>query len=513
MPREPPGPDSEAIEPPLGASDGGLRGSAVRGSFWSALQQFSDKGLRWVVYLVLAALIGPGEIGLVALALAFIDAMSLLLNQGLSAAIVQRRDLLRIHLDTAFWCNVAFAALLAVATLFGAGQIAALLRTPDLISILPWLAAAFLLTAGSATHDALLRRHLDFRALALRTVIGRLAGAIVGVVLALRGAGAFALVWMHLVSQAVSLVVLWIASGWRPALRCSWKAYLELLHFGSRMIGVQIATTARERGDVLLLGTLLGKDALGFYEIGKGLVGGLVGMIGAAVGPVIWSTLSRLQSDRERLRRAVQEAAQLSAVAVAPLAFGLMILAPQLVPFLYRGATDWSPAVPVVQALCAYRLALTLGSPIRSGLAAISRMRERLRLDLAATALILVVLAGAATLGADLAQVAWSMAAAALLAVPLELLLGRRLLGLDALAYLRALGAPLLAALATAASTLAARRIEALEALGEPWHMLVLVAVGALSFVVALRLFGPSLWRRLLDNLALVLPGRFAAKQ
>ena len=86
----------------------GPSNSAVRGAVpWSFVMSMGQIGLSSLTLFIMAALVGPAAFGTIALALVLVLFLKLLLEQGMGAAIVQREDLQREHLDAAFWMVMA----------------------------------------------------------------------------------------------------------------------------------------------------------------------------------------------------------------------------------------------------------------------------------------------------------------------------------------------------------------------------------------------------------------------
>ena len=69
--------------------------------------------------------------------------VTIVMDQGLTAAIVQRKTLDTEHLNTAFWVNVGFGLLLTLSTIAVAGKMATLFGEPELKSVLQWLSLAY----------------------------------------------------------------------------------------------------------------------------------------------------------------------------------------------------------------------------------------------------------------------------------------------------------------------------------------------------------------------------------
>ena len=68
---------------------------------------WGQRGLATAFTFVLAAMLGPHDFGLMAMGLAFVALIQVVLEQGISTAIIQRDKLDDEHLDSAFWLNLA----------------------------------------------------------------------------------------------------------------------------------------------------------------------------------------------------------------------------------------------------------------------------------------------------------------------------------------------------------------------------------------------------------------------
>ena len=76
---------------------------------WAFAMNWGQRGLTTLFTFVLAAILGPHDFGVVAMALIYVTFIDGFVEQGLGTAIVQRKDLDKEHLDSAFWLNLAWS--------------------------------------------------------------------------------------------------------------------------------------------------------------------------------------------------------------------------------------------------------------------------------------------------------------------------------------------------------------------------------------------------------------------
>jgi len=479
-----------------------LRAAALRGTFWSALQQVGDKGVRLLVYLLLARILSPRPFGLVALATAYVDFLQLFRNQGVTAAIVQREDLRDEHLDSAFWGGIGFGAAMAIAGIVSAPSFAHLADQPELAPIVRWLSLAFILGALASVQEAVLRRNLQFRALAVRAFIGQVVAGLAGVGAALTGWGVWSLVAMLLVDQVVGAVLLWRASPWRPRLRYVWARHRELLGFGVSMLGVELIRFGRDRADNLLIGFALGATALGYYSVAWKIVNGISGLVMGSVGAVAWSTFSRLQREPRRLARAIVETAGMVGLVTWPVFLGAAATAPVLVEAIL--GPSWAPGAPVLAALALAAVVRSVAGLQLTAMTAVGAIRRRIVIEALMAGVILAAIV--ATVSHGIVPVAWAYTLSLTTLLPVVLTIASRVLPLDTPGYLRAYRIPLTASLVMLGPVILARAFLA-QRFGPVLELALLVGLGGVIYIGVVRLIAPDAIRGALANARVALTG------
>ena len=337
-------PPFDARNPP-----GGLGRAAVRGLAWTMLRSVSSRLVGSVVFVVLARLLDPKAFGTVALASVFVVFLSLLVESGFGEAVIQRKQVTDEDLNTAFWVNNAFGLVLALTMAACAGWLATLFHQPELAPVLRALSLVFVLAALASVPQALLRRELRFRQLALRGLTATIAGGAVGVGMALAGLGVWSLVGQILANTLVGTAVLWLACSWRPGATVSRSSFVALFRFGANILGERVALFASRRSDDFLIGLVLGPVALGLYTAAYRILLLLTEVIIWTVEGVVFPVFSRLQGDPERSKRAFYTVTQLCSAVATPAFLLLAVLAPELT--LVAFGPKWTGAIPVMRVL------------------------------------------------------------------------------------------------------------------------------------------------------------------
>lgn len=335
-------------------STGGVARKVPRPTFsqaasWSFVMQGGRQALRVGLTFVLAALLGPEAYGIAAMALVYVMFIDMLQQQGMSAALIQRKDLTKGHLDTAFWLLAASGIVLVAVTFATAGWWADVNGTPELYAVIIGLTPVIPLKNLSIVQASLLRREMAFKRLAQRDLIAIAAGGAVGVAAALGGWGVWSLVAQQVTVEAVAVVVLWRVSDWRPGREVSRARASELVAFSSGLLLSSIGNFVNNQADTLLIGLFFGPRVVGIYRLGLRLVETLVVVLTRSVQSVGLPDLAPVVADPLELRRRLDRLARLAAITTVP---ALGILAGVAVPLMGLLGPEWAAAAPVAQVLC-----------------------------------------------------------------------------------------------------------------------------------------------------------------
>lgn len=334
---------------PARAPDPRDAGSVVKAVAWSAAHSWGSSFFAFLVTIVLARLLEPVDFGLVAMAMVYIHFVDIFVQQGLGEAVIQRSQIERAHLDSAFWISMGASVALAVASVAMARPIATIFREPDLAPVVAWLSLNLVFSGLQATQKAILKRELRFAELAVRALIANFVGGVAGVGGALAGLGVWSLVIQTLVGQAVSAALLWHISDWRPAWRVSMRHFRDLFRFGASVFASNIFTFANRHLDDLLIGVFLGSVPLGFYTIAYQIVSKATTLLVSVINRVAFPVFSRFQDDPVRMRDSFYAATRYTSLVAFPAFLGVFAVAPEFITVVY--GAKWTTSIPVLQVL------------------------------------------------------------------------------------------------------------------------------------------------------------------
>ena len=253
--------------------------------------------------MLLARLLTPGDFGLVSMVTGVTGFAEAFKDAGLSLATIQRERITQQQVSTLFWINVGLSIILTALVLALAPVLAVFYHDPRLSWVAAAIACTFLLGGLTVQHQALLRRNLRFKALAVIDIISLATGVLTAIGMAVMGFHYWALVGMTLMSAVTNVVAVWIILPWRPSRPQRGSGVRPLVNFGGNIVTIRFAYCFVSNAPNVLIGWYWGAGAVGLYQKAYSLLMFAIDQIHGPVAAVALSPLSRVQSEPERFRR------------------------------------------------------------------------------------------------------------------------------------------------------------------------------------------------------------------
>jgi O-antigen/teichoic acid export membrane protein len=464
---------------------GQFRGAVMRGLAWKAGTQFVAQITRLVVAVVVARLLSPHDYGVAGMVLVFSSLLLVFSDLSLGAALVQREKISQADKSTVFWTSVGAGLLFTLVGIAVSGAVAGFFHEPQVKPLFIALSCGFFITSIATTHSALLNRDLRFKSLELRQMAGIVAGAVVGITLAVEGGGAWAIIGQQLATMTVSTVCLWWFSSWRPSLSFSLPSLKRLGGFSANVFGTRLLFYVTRNLDNLLVGRYIGAAALGAYSLSYSVMLVPFNQIAGPIQEVLYPAFSRMQDESQRMARVWIDVNRLVGAVSIPALVGLAIVGPEFVQTVL--GDKWMPAVAVIQVLCWVGLLQSLQRLNSSILQARDRTRDLLVYS------IVVLVGGVAAFVAGLpwgiVGVATAYAVMSTIVEPYYTWLTARSLGISVLALPRALAGVAQATAGMALVVIPLRLGLVGAGVSAPGRLVILVLCGTLVYIPL------ALWR------------------
>ena len=326
---------------------------------WIATTQIAVQLGRLALAVILARLLVPADFGVVSLGMIVVAFVDIALGDvGTAAVIVQRQDLTDYEISSLFWFNICVGAASTGVALVASPLMSHVIDHPDVVLAFRVVAFSFVIASVRMAHLAVLRRELRYRDLAVLDVAAFLLNFVVGVGLAVAGAGLWSLIVGTITGNIAMTLGSWMFSGFRPSVTFRWAHLRSVATFSLNLSAFRFVNFFVQQGDRFLVGAYLGADALGFYSQANRLVRYPLDTATIVYRRVLVPAMSRDQDDLARLRAAFLRSTGVIAVIVVPFTLLAAVLAEPLI--LALPGEQWLPAVPLIRLLAVVGLLQTV---------------------------------------------------------------------------------------------------------------------------------------------------------
>jgi O-antigen/teichoic acid export membrane protein len=337
---------------------------------------------------ILARILTPGEFGLFATVTALYGLPTVLVQQGVGDALVQRAELTAEDVGTAMTLLLVSALCLLMAMWLAAPWLAHALDLPDLVLPLRTISLLIPVAAISQILRSDARRRLQFERIAAVDIVGAVIGnSTVSIALALAGFGYWALI-CGVMAQELARMAGFGIGRWRLCRPSFASQSVKALFSFSALSSLWTALGHLFRtGERLVLPPYLGIEAVGFLSRARNVVSVFSEFFGMPVNQVLFPVLSRLQNERERVVRGYREVIAFSALLALPSAVVISALAAPLVA-VFLGE-QWDSIVPILRILAGNIVFAVITMPIVATVRSLGDQKEAVLLTAAQSAALL----------------------------------------------------------------------------------------------------------------------------
>lgn len=350
-----------------------LRKQAFSGVRWTTFSSVVGTVLQVSQLAILARFLAPEEFGLMALAMVVIGFSQSFVDMGISNAIIHEQHITQGQLSTLYWLNVLAGTVVFVVITILSPFSSRFYNEKDLASILVLIGLTFVIQPFGQQFRVLMQKELRLDAIAIIEVTSKFAGFGLSIWLAFRGFGVYALVYATLVTAFISTLCL-IALCWRdhrPKLYFKFDEVKNFIGFGAYQMGDKSINYLSAHIDKILIGKILGMEALGFYNLAWQLIIFPLQRINPIVNLVAFPIYSQLQHDRTELARYYTFSLQALSLVTVPLLIFMAFFSSEII-FIFYG-DGWEQAAVLLSILSVVGIIKALGNPGGSVVLALGR--------------------------------------------------------------------------------------------------------------------------------------------
>lgn len=324
-----------------------LKMKTAKGLSWSLLEVFFNKGINFLVGIILARILSPSEFGLIGVLTIFISILSTLIESGFTTALIRKISARSIDYNTVFYFNIVSSIFLYGTLYLLAPLISQFFDDNNIILLLRTLGFVLIFSSFGIIQKTILTKQLNFKIQAKISIVSSIISGMLGVFLAINNYGVWSLVIREISRQFLISVFFWIFSNWRPAVEFSTKSLFSLFGFGSKILFANLLESAYRNIYYTIIGKFFTISELGQYTRAEQFNSLFSNTLTSVIQRVSFPVFSQLQNNDDKLKLYFKQAIQTAAIVTFPLMLGLIAVAEPLLLVLI--GDKWHQAIIYLQ--------------------------------------------------------------------------------------------------------------------------------------------------------------------
>lgn len=327
-----------------------LRLKATGGMAWVGIERFGTQIVQFLTEIVIARKLSPADYGVIAMLAIFMAIAQSLIDSGFANALIQKKNRTDADYSTVFYFNLFLSVLIYLLFCITATFIANFYDTPILSDVIKIYTISLILNGLIIVHIAKLSIELDFKSQTYASILSVLISGIIGIGMAFMNYGVWSLVAQGISLAGVRVIVLWLRSKWKPTWIFSYKSFMQLFSFGSKLLVSGMINTIYQNIYTIVIGKAFNASQLGFFDRGNKFSSLPSNTITQIVLKVSYPILSSFQDNSKQLISAYEKLLKYPVYLLIPVMAALIVVSYPLI-YLLLGE-KWIPCVPVIQILC-----------------------------------------------------------------------------------------------------------------------------------------------------------------
>lgn len=331
-------------------SDNSIQNKTISNLFWRFSERCGAQLVSFIVSIVLARLLSPSDYGLIALVTIFTTFFQVFVDSGLGNALIQKKDADDVDFSTVFYFNICFCVLLYLLLFFLSPFISSFFGRPELKNVMRVLGLTLIISGFKNVQQAYVSKKLLFKTFFFATLIGTVIAAFVGIFMAYKGFGVWALVAQQLINTSIDTVVIWLVVKWKPKLVFSFSRLKRLLNYGWKILVASLLDTFCHDIRQLVIGKVYTSEDLAYYNKGISFPALITNNLNTSIDSVLLPVMSDTQDDITRLKQMARRSIMTSSYLMWPALIGMAAVSKNLIPLLLT--EKWLACIPFLCIAC-----------------------------------------------------------------------------------------------------------------------------------------------------------------
>lgn len=327
-----------------------LKNKTIKGVGWSAADALLGQGVTFIVGLVLARLLSPDEYGLIGICLIFTTVLNGIVDSGFSNALIRKKDVTDEDYNTMFTTNMAISIVLYVLLFISAPLVSNFFHRIELTALVRVTGLILFLNALSITQVTILTKNIDFKTKTKASLVSAIISGVIGIAMAFKGYGVWALVAQQLSKQLLFTLCLWVLNKWWPKFTFYKDSFKYMWGFGWKLLASGILNNVWNQLYQVVIGRCYTSSTLGHYTRANEYASIFSSNLTLIVQRVSYPVLAEIQDDKERMVQGYRKVIKVTMFVTAVCMISLGAVSEPLIYTLI--GTKWHEAATYLPLIC-----------------------------------------------------------------------------------------------------------------------------------------------------------------
>ena len=303
--------------------------------------------LGFIAFFILTIKSGTYLLGIYNTVLAMMSFFSYFTNLGLAAAIIQKPEIKKEDLSTAFYIQLFLSVAAIVVGFFLTDYLFKFYKDlPANAVYLYWgLLASFFFLSLKTIPSVLLEKKIKIYKVVVVQMIENTVFYLSVIIFSLLGYDIYSLLIAVLARSITGVVLIYFMQPWVPSFTFSWQSAKSLLSYGIPFQGNSFLALIKDDLLIIYLGGVIGFRQLGIVVFAKKYAEFSIRLIMDNLSRVAFPIFSRFQKDKIILKKSVEKILLYQSIILFPAIVGAMFVFPSVLKVIPGYFDKWNVAV------------------------------------------------------------------------------------------------------------------------------------------------------------------------
>lgn len=336
----------------------------INSTKWNAVKMIVVTAVQFIIMVLIGHFISPEDFGLYGIINVVLGLALLLTDAGFANAIIynQEEDINKI--SSLFFVTLLLGGILAIILIIVSPLIATFYEEPKITKLLFLASLNLIVVPFGQVFLALARKNLEFKKITIVEIVSSAIQLITMLILAVNHMGVIGLILSKIFYSATGAILYFYIcrNKYKIRLAVNMQEIKHYITFGFYQLGEKVTNYINSNIDYILIGKLLGTQALGIYTLAYQLMMMPIIRINPVLIESAFPLFAKMKNDNNVLNQNYYKLQKTISLMLFPICLMIFILAPEIIDVLY--GPKWIEAALILRILSIKGILISLGNPI-----------------------------------------------------------------------------------------------------------------------------------------------------